>query len=72
MLPISESYILGFDMGLGDDAVLSVIKQEGNRFSLMKVIVGREAEELYEKLTNKTLGRGKENEQVTNVAICRI
>ena len=72
MLSISESYILGFDMGLDDDAVLSVIKQEGNRFSLMKVIIGREAEELYEKLTNKTLERGKENEQITNIASCRI
>ena len=69
---ISESYILGFDMGLGDDAVLSVIKQEGNKFYVEKVIVGREAEELYVKLTNKSLERGKENEQITNVASCRI
>ena len=61
-LTISESYILGFDFSPDDDAVLSVIRQEGNNFHVEKVIVGREAEEIYTKLTNKSLERGKENE----------
>ena len=71
-LAISESYIIGVDKYEDDEFTITVVTQNGNHLEYVNTITGKDAEELYEKLTNKSLERGNKNEQVTNIASCRI
>lgn len=56
MLKISESYLVGVDVGLGDEPCVTVVKREDHgRLKVVKTIFGEEAEALYEALTDSPL-----------------
>lgn len=54
MLSVSKSLIIGFDSSDEDDSVLTVNEIIDNNYNCINVFMGKEAEELYEKLTNKS------------------
>jgi ABC-type uncharacterized transport system ATPase component len=54
VLNISETYLIGIDISLKDEPVMTVIRRNGPKnLTLVNTIVGEEAKSLYEKLTNK-------------------
>lgn len=67
-LMISESYIIGFDLAEANDFTITVVRQDGRSLEYVNTITGKDAVEIYEKITNKSLERGIKNEQVTNIA----
>lgn len=48
----SESYIISFDRLEGDSPTMCVSKYEGTTMKLVNVITGKQAEEMFDKLTN--------------------
>lgn len=56
-LKISETLIIGFDASYNDDApVLMVSNIKGTTHTCINMFIGKEAEELYTKLTQKIKG----------------
>lgn len=54
MLKISQSLIVSFDcLGDEDSSILSVSKYDGSGLKFVRAFAGKEAKELYTKLTNK-------------------
>lgn len=52
---ISESYLIGFDNGFGDDAAtLTVVRRDVDRLVVVNTFTGEHAIELYNYLTTKT------------------
>ena len=62
MLNISESYTIGFDLGEGDKAILTVVKYENGKMLWVNGLIGDDAISTYEKLTNISLERGATHE----------
>ena len=57
MLSISESYIIGVDISSDDEPLISVAKCSGTNLIYTNTIVGEDAKQMYEQLTNKKLER---------------
>ena len=53
MLKVSESLIIGIDITHEDESVITVARSNGSKLTHVKTITGKEAEDLYNKLTNK-------------------
>lgn len=61
MLKISESYIVGVDISDSEDAsVFSVSKFDGTKLTIVKTFVGKDAEEMYERLTGQKVGKSRD------------
>lgn len=58
MLKISESYLIGVDLGLDDELCITIVKRgENKRLDVVKTVFGEEAEELYEKMTGSPINK---------------
>lgn len=64
MIKVSDKYIVCIDITGEDESTIMVISDLNGHLVVTNHIHGKEAEDLYEKLTNKSLERGNENEQV--------
>jgi len=52
-----EGYVIGFDIeDKAEHTTLSIFKTVGDKIQLVNTIIGPEALEIYEKLTNKSKG----------------
>lgn len=61
MLKISESYIIGIDISDTDDtSVMSVSKLGGTKMTIIKTFTGKEAEMMYERLTDQKVSEKQE------------
>lgn len=52
MLKVSESYIIGVDITGDDESVITVAQNQGSKWKYINTVVGKDAEEVYEKLIN--------------------
>lgn len=58
-MKIGTSYIVGFDITGSDESTAVVTQYHGARGEIVNIIQGKEAEELYEKISKKKLKKEK-------------